>query len=253
MTTATETQARPEDKTLDKVRKLLAKAEADGVTPEEAEALTGKAAELMARYGIEQAQLAGRDPMARFTPANKIIDIDNPWAQVRATLLGGIARAMRCQCIQLNRGESAAAVRVHVFGSAEDIERAELLYTSLLLQMASALRHASRPAYVRSQRAWSRSFLLGYVSAVCARVRDAEGRARQDARQDDAASGARSTELVLVSRAQQIEAAYRRAYPDIRSRSITYSGAGYGSGYTQGQRANLGGRGVSGGRRGIGR
>src|ERR1700733_12967315 len=37
---------------LDRVRKLLAKAEAEGVTPHEAEALTGKAAGLMARYGI---------------------------------------------------------------------------------------------------------------------------------------------------------------------------------------------------------
>ncbi|MGH3122965.1 MAG: DUF2786 domain-containing protein, partial [Streptosporangiaceae bacterium] len=40
-----------------RVRKLLAKAEAQGVTPAEAEALTAKAAELMARYGIDRALL----------------------------------------------------------------------------------------------------------------------------------------------------------------------------------------------------
>ena len=39
---------------LDRVRKLLAKAEAEGVTPAEAEALTTKAAELMAKYGIDR-------------------------------------------------------------------------------------------------------------------------------------------------------------------------------------------------------
>ena len=38
-----------ETELLDRVRKLLAKAEAEGVTPHEAEALTAKAAELMAR------------------------------------------------------------------------------------------------------------------------------------------------------------------------------------------------------------
>jgi cytosine/adenosine deaminase-related metal-dependent hydrolase len=44
---------------LERVRKLLAKAEAQGATPAEAEALTAKAAELMARYGIDRALLAG--------------------------------------------------------------------------------------------------------------------------------------------------------------------------------------------------
>lgn len=242
-----------EEKTLDKVRKLLAKAEADGVTPQEAEALTGKAAELMAKYGIEQAQLGGKDTTAAFTPANKIIDIDNPWANVRATLLNGIAQAMRCRCIQLGNG-GRPGVRVHVFGSKADIERAEMLYTSLLLQMASALRYADRPAYVRSTRAWSRSFLLGYTSAVCARVRAAEGSARETAKRQDAASGTKSTELVLVSREAQIKAAVHEVYPRVVSRRSTYSGGGYGEGRRQGERANLGGTGVgSGGRRGIGR
>jgi hypothetical protein len=46
----------------DRVRKLLAKAEADGVTPPDAEALTAKAAELMAWAGIDQALLAAARP-----------------------------------------------------------------------------------------------------------------------------------------------------------------------------------------------
>ena len=45
---------------LDRVRKLLAKAEDESVTPAEAQALTAKAAELMARYGIDRALLAAR-------------------------------------------------------------------------------------------------------------------------------------------------------------------------------------------------
>ena len=242
--------AKPEEKTLDKVRKLLAKAEAEGVTPAEAEALTGKAAELMAKYGIEQAQVTSRDTKAQFTPDNRIIDIGNPWAHVRASLLNGIALAMRCKCVQIS--SSGPGVRVHVFGSKADIERAEMLYTSLLLQSASALRNAERPAYVRSTRAWSRSFLLGYNSAVSARVRAAEGTARETARRQDAASGSKSTELVLVSREAQIKAAVRDVYPRLTTRKSTYSGGGYGAGNAAGQRANLGGSSVgSGGRRGI--
>jgi len=44
-------QGEAPDRLLDRVRKLLAKAEAEGVTPAEAQALTAKAAELMAKYG----------------------------------------------------------------------------------------------------------------------------------------------------------------------------------------------------------
>jgi hypothetical protein len=47
---------------LDRVRKLLAKAEDEGCTPEEAEALTAKAADLMARYGIDRALLGAVRP-----------------------------------------------------------------------------------------------------------------------------------------------------------------------------------------------
>src|SRR3974377_1899350 len=47
----------PPSALLDRVRKLLAKAEAEGVTPPEAEALTAKAAELMARYGLDRGRL----------------------------------------------------------------------------------------------------------------------------------------------------------------------------------------------------
>src|SRR5437660_12538465 len=121
----------PPSALLDRVRKLLAKAEAEGVTPPEAEALTAKAAELMARYGIDRAMLAATRPETD-QPGSRIIDIANPWAQVRAHLLAGLAGALRCQCILLRPKGSGA--RVHVFGYASDLERTDILYTSLLLQ-----------------------------------------------------------------------------------------------------------------------
>ena len=228
-----------QDGMLERVRKLLAKAEAEGVTPAEAEALTAKAAELMARYGIDQARLGNADAAARFVPASRIIDIDNPWAQVRAHLLAGIAGAMRCQCVLLHTSRPGA--RIHVFGSSTDLERADILYTSLLLQMASALRFASPPAGVRSVRAWNRSFLLGYVTAVIARVRAAEDRARDEAKQEDRAAGAPSTELVLVGREAAIRSALHSTYPATRTTRITYSGRGYSDGHRAGQRADIGG------------
>jgi hypothetical protein len=147
----------PENVLLDRVRKLLAKAEADGVTTAEAEALTAKAAELMARYGIDRAMLAATRPETD-QPGSRIIDIANPWAQVRAHLLAGLAGAMRCQAILLNPKGSGA--RVHLFGYASDLERTDILYTSLLLQMAHGLTAATPPAGTRSPRTWRRSCSL---------------------------------------------------------------------------------------------
>ena len=54
---------------LERVRKLLAKAEAEGVTSAEAEALTAKAAELIARHGIDRALLAADRPRPTSPPA----------------------------------------------------------------------------------------------------------------------------------------------------------------------------------------
>src|ERR1700734_3409435 len=186
----------PSTALLDRVRKLLAKAEADGVTPPEAEALTAKAAELMARYGIDRALLAATRPETD-KPSSRIIDIANPWAQVRAHLLAGLAGAMRCQCILLTPERGGA--RVHVFGYASDLERADILYTSLLLQMAHGLTVAVVPDGVRSVRAWRRSWLRGFLTAVIARVRSAEDRAAASSG-DEAQSGP-STALVLADRA----------------------------------------------------
>ena len=169
----------PPSALLDRVRKLLAKAEAEGVTPPEAEALTAKAAELMARYGIDRARLAASRPETD-RPGSRVIDIDNPWAQVRAHLLAGLAGAMRCQCVLLHT--SGPGARIHVFGYASDLERADILYTSLLLQMARGLTAAVVPDGVRSVRAWRRSWLLGFVTAVITRVRSAEERAASQRR-----------------------------------------------------------------------
>ena len=174
----------PPSALLDRVRKLLAKAEAEGVTPPEAEALTAKAAELMARYGIDRALLGAARPETD-RPADRKFGFDRPWADVKAHLLAAVATALRCQCVQT---QTAQGTRLHVFGYASDLERADILYTSLLLQMARGLTVAVVPDGIRSTRAWRRSWLLGFVTAVITRVRSAEDRAAASSG-DEAQSG----------------------------------------------------------------
>jgi hypothetical protein len=221
---------------LARVRKLLVKAEAAGVTPAEAQALTAKAAELMAKYGIDRALLAAERPETD-RPADRVIDIGNPWARVQAHLLCGLASALRCQCVILPR--TGSGTRIHVFGFTSDIQRADVLYTSLLVQMWQGLAGTPLPPRVESARAWRRSWLLGFATAVVARVRAAEERAaRQGA---DAATGAGSrTALVLADRSDVITATLKHAYPLTRTSRVTYTGNGYGTGYARGQRADIG-------------
>ena len=226
---------------LDRVRKLLAKAEDEGCTPHEAEALTAKAAELMARYGIDRALLGAVRPDTD-RPADRVFELDNPWAGIKAHLLAGLASALRCQCILLNRRQPGS--RVHVFGYLSDLERADILFTSLLVQMARALALEPVPVYGGRAKAWRRSWMLGYCSAVVARVRAAEEAAVAAASSSaDAGAGGHgpSAAVVLADRAVTVRRHAEQAYPRTRKTRVTYSGNGYQAGYQEGQKADIGG------------
>jgi hypothetical protein len=226
-----------ENALLDRVRKLLANAEAAGVTAAERDALTAKAAELMAKYGIDRALLAAARPDTD-KPGDRVIDIANPWARVQAHLLCGLASAMRCQCVVLPRTDPGS--RIHVFGFDSDIERVDVLFTSLMVQMWRGLASAEVPSWTRSPRAWRRSWLLGFATAVVSRVRAAEHEAACQATAPQAASGPQ-TALVLADRRLVVKRAIEQAYPLTRKTRMTYSGNGYGTGYAKGQEADLGG------------
>ena len=220
---------------LDRVRKLLAKAEDESVTPPEAQALTAKAAELMAKYGIDRALLAADRPETD-QPSSRMLDIDNPWARVKAHLLCGLGSALRCQCILLTTARPGT--RIHIFGYASDIERTDVLYTSVLIQMWHGLAGAQVPAWSGSSRAWRRSWMLGFATAVVSRVRAAEHQAAREAT-SPGPDGSR-TAIVLHDRSELIRREAERAYPLTRTARVTYSGTGYRDGYAEGQRADIG-------------
>jgi hypothetical protein len=229
-----------QDDLLDRVRKLLSKAEDEGCPPAEAEALTAKAAELMARYGIDRALLGALRPETD-GPADRVFTLGNPWGDVKRHLLAGLATALRCQCVQTRH---EAGTRLHVFGYRSDLERADILFTSLLVQMARALAGQPVPGYGSTARAWRRSWMLGYCSAVVARVRAAEEAAAASAGGGADAgdsAGGRSAALVLADRSLVVRRQVAAAYPRLRKTRVTYSGSGYGDGYREGQRADIGG------------
>jgi hypothetical protein len=231
---------------LGKIRALLAKAEDPAATPQEAETYTAKAAELIAKYGIDAALLAANETSTvRLVPGDKIISVEAPYARDKADLLHVVTQALRCRTVQINLG--GGAFKVHVFGFTADLERAELLYTSLLIQQASELAVTPVP-WGENTAAFRRSWMLGYRQAVFGRLKAAERRAAGEA---ETATGP-GVALVLADRNDMVSRRVEEAYPDLRKgRTRSLTGTGRRSGYRSGQKANLGGTGIGGGSRAI--
>ncbi len=137
------------DLLLARVRKLLAKAEDPACTSAEAEAFTAKATELIAKYGVDRALLAAQDP-AIDPVGDRIVPLDAPYALDKAGLLAAVAVPLGCRVVRRTRD----GVKVHLFGHDADLERVELLFTSLLVQAAhglAAVRRRRRGARVRGR------------------------------------------------------------------------------------------------------
>ncbi len=214
---------------LARVRKLLAKAEDPACTPAEAEAFTAKAAELIAKYGVDRALLAESDP-AGDPVGDRVVALDPPYALDKAGLLAAVAVPLRCRVVRRTRD----GIRIHLFGHAADLERVELLFTSLLVQAAHGL--AAVPVPVGEHpAAYRRSWLAGFAHAVGSRLTEAEKLA---------AAAEPRAELVLVRRTDLLDRRMAEAYPQLRTAARRrLAGGGLERGYAAGRAADLGGRG----------
>ena len=232
------------DAILDKVRKLLAKAEDPACTLAEAEAFNVKAMELMAKYGVDRALLAVADPGSDVI-GDRVIELVAPYALDKTALLAGIADTMRCRSVRrTSRVGDRKSFAMHMFGFESDLDRVELLFTSVLVQASQALAAQRVPA-AESLAAYRRSWLAGFTHAIVLRLRAAEERAAGDA--SDVPDG-RSVALVLADRSGIVQQRLAEAYPRVRfSAPRRLAGTGMSAGYEAGQRADLGGTPVRGG------
>ncbi|MGH3621958.1 MAG: DUF2786 domain-containing protein, partial [Sciscionella sp.] len=86
-----------DEKVLARVRGLLAKAESTSF-PEEAEALSAKAQELMSRHSIERA-LIDAETRPRLSASARRIWLDNPYLGPKSLLVTAVAKANRCRAV----------------------------------------------------------------------------------------------------------------------------------------------------------
>ncbi|MFI6408744.1 DUF2786 domain-containing protein [Streptomyces sp. NPDC050548] len=160
---------RPASRMLTRIRALLAKAEATGF-PEEAEALSAKAQELMARHSIDEALLDAQAP-AKDAPGACRIGVEAPYEQAKAVLLDAVATANHCRAVW-----NEAFGFSTVVGFEGDLEVVELLYTSLLVQATTAMTKAEaaqRAGGRRRTKTFRQSFLAAYAHRIGTRLAEA--------------------------------------------------------------------------------
>ncbi|MFI1726877.1 DUF2786 domain-containing protein [Streptomyces sp. NPDC020489] len=162
-------KAAPESRMLTRIRALLAKAEATGY-PQEAEALSAKAQELMARHSVDEALLDAQAP-THDTPGACRIGVEPPYEQAKAVLLDAVATANHCRAVWNEPFAFSTVV-----GFETDLEVVELLYTSLLVQATTAMTKAEaaqRAGGRRRTKTFRQSFLAAYAHRVGTRLRAA--------------------------------------------------------------------------------
>ncbi|MEV8323263.1 DUF2786 domain-containing protein [Kitasatospora sp. NPDC056731] len=233
-----------EPRMLARIRALLAKAESTEY-PEEAEALTTKAQQLMAQHSIDDALLAatGDD---RNTPAALRIGVDNPYESPKTMLLDAVAAANRCRAVWAKEFGFCTVV-----GFDGDLDGVELLYTSLLVQATHALNKAGSRRDSRS-KAFRHSFLVAYAARIRERLTAATERATSAAaagrhlREDGTEEQLLPDERLLpalAARSEAVDDEVGRLFPKLVSQRVRVSdGVGWAAGRAAADRAALHGR-----------
>ncbi|GGN05846.1 DUF2786 domain-containing protein [Streptomyces fuscichromogenes] len=205
---------RPESRTLTRIRALLAKAEATGY-PEEAEALSAKAQELMARHSVDEALIAAGAP-APDTPGACRIGVEPPYEQAKAVLLDAVATANHCRAVW---NEPLAFSTV--VGFEADLAAVELLHTSLLVQATHAMTKAEA-AQRAGGRKRTKTFRQSFLAAYAHRVGDRLGAAARSAVAE--AEAPRDLLPVLATRELAVTDRMNQMFPDTtttRLRGVT--------------------------------
>lgn len=205
---------RVEGRVLARVRALLAKAESTAY-PQEAEALSAKAQELMARHAFAEAALDEGPQRA----AAARIWLEQPYVPAKAQLVDAVAEANRCRSVFYPKLGCVVLV-----GHETDLETVRLLSASLGVQATRALTAA--PGRTRAYR---NAFLSGYAHRVRTRLALAAA----------CVTDARALP-VLARRHRVVEETYAALFPGVRTRRSTVSSpTGWGAGQLAAEQADL--------------
>jgi hypothetical protein len=201
---------------LDKIAKLLAKAEDSAATEAEREAYTDKATKLMAEWMIQDAEIQAH--RSGSDPAEQIIKVVlRPTERSKRlhhalVILGtDIADAMNCKGFIQSYRNIPYEKGLVLVGYASDVARVKFLWESLQGQVIApretALRNADVYSYEPMTRQQKDVFRTSFIKGFGARVGVRLWIMRKEAvAEHDAANGAASvsTDLVLIDRSDKV-------------------------------------------------
>lgn len=250
-----------DDKMITKINGLLRKAES--TTPEEAELLFEKAAELMAKYQIDEAMLRAAAPKAGRggVEREEFVSV-SIWRFPIAEMKFRVAQAMGLKVIKLWGSWREVSGKLYkqteiyeMFGYKEDLDNFKIIITSLEIQMMRAentwwkefgnlYAHETKSGQHQARR----GFMFGFASGAAEKYRQIHAKATQTATQQHGESVA----LVLRDKSLEIQDAFRSAYPSTRSvsdRKGRGDGFAQGKGREAGRNADVGGTRLGGSRK----
>ena len=207
-------------KILNRVRGLLAKAESTAF-PDEAEALSAKAQELVTRHALE------RMPLEAPTTTSRRLWLDKRYFDGKAQVVHVVAEANRCRAVVYDLGFVA------LVGEELDLEIVELLSASLLVQATRAMVAAGEKARKGDEErsaVFRKSFLLAYAHRIGERLRAANEVPSDDDR----------LLPVLAERKKAVEEYFGTMFTRTVSKSTPVrSAAGWDAGRTAADQASL--------------
>lgn len=210
---------------LAQVRALLAKAEATSY-PEEAEALSAKAQDLISRYSLELLLDRGADAGGQRRASSvtyRRMWLDAPYVNAKANLVNEVAAVNRSRCVLDPRLGLCTLV-----GAPFDLDAVELLVTSLLIQAQRAmLAHGSaRDARGASRtRSFRQSFLVSFAVHIGERLR------QTTAESVEATGQAASLLPAIRERKSEVHELTDRLFPDLVTKETQVTNAvGWASG-----------------------
>lgn len=213
MIEATDTIDSDQAKWLDRVQALLNQAESTNF-PEEAEAFTEKAAEIMAKFAITEMMFDFNSDKPEEVEV-RVYWVKAPYAKDRVNLMYSTAKAMGCNMYFIPTRRDGHKTRTNsknhdletrIVGFAGDIEKVVAMYESLVKQeavaRAFALKNDPMMTYIRQgeKKIWNASFIRGFSAETGRRIRAAYNRVEK--------REGKTAALAVIDRKKKVEQFY---------------------------------------------
>lgn len=240
-----------QERYVDKINKLLRKAES--TTPEEAEALTAKAQELMATYAITMAMLADREDKPKEELVEETVTFTGTYQKALKKIAFAVMAANECEGFYRNHDwQSPPYQEVVICGFESDVERVKMLVASLQIQCVSAMQtwwkeRRDEVSWMSAGEKWRdrREFIFGFAAGLGLKLKKAKAEGAKEAAQEEAermggvsenlAEATESVALVVRKRADQV----KDWYDEKHGKSVRFISDRYTPGTQTGKAAGL--------------